>query len=160
MQGRVEILLVPSCYRNWDDFQLYYTAPLTAVFRQHISSFLGNPASGTRPRRHLEMPISSSGKIPAHNPKSATPEEGYWPQRMEGGGVSTGTRTSFVSVQMVRREGHGADVESTKEARMPTQVTQEAEKGDRRKKVTAEAKKSFSHLSEIEKAKERPVQES
>jgi len=44
------------------------------------------------------------------------------------------------------REGHGADVESTVEARMPTQVTPEAGK------LTLDS-------SEIEKAKEIPIQE-
>ena len=54
-------------------------------------------------------------------------------------------------MQVAGREGRGADVEhaaeATKEARMPTQVTPEAEK-------------SSPDLSEIEIAKERPVQES
>ena len=63
---------------------------------------------------------------------------------MEGGDGSADIRPGFVPVQEEEREGHGADVESTKETRKPIQVT-------------AEAKKSFSDLSEIEKAKERPI---
>ena len=88
---------------------------------------------------------------------------------MGGGGASTDTRPGFVPVQVAEREGHAADVKSTKEARMPIQVSPEAEKStlehavestkEARKpvQVTAEAKRSFSDLSEIEKAKERPI---
>ena len=141
-------------------------------FLTHFSSFLGNAASGTRPPRYLQMSISSSGKIPAHDPKSPVPPEEYPPQRMEGGGGSADTRPGFVPVQVAGREGHGADVESTKKVRMPTQVTPEEEKstlehvGESTKEarmpiqVTPEAQKSLSDLSEIEKAKERPIQES
>ena len=118
------------------------------------------------------MPISPSGKIPAHDPKSPTPQEVCPPQRMEGGGGSADASPGFVQVQMEGREGHGADVESTKEARMPTQVTPDAEKSTLEYvvestkearmpiQVSPEAEKSFSDLSEIEKAKDRPIQES
>ena len=115
------------------------------------------------------MPISPSGKIPAHDPKSPAPKEGSPLQCKEGGGGSTDTRPGFVPVQVAEREGHEADVKSTKEVRMPIQVSPEAEKStpehavestkEARKpvQVTAEAKRSFSDLSEIEKAKERPI---
>ena len=118
------------------------------------------------------MPISPSGKIPAHDPKSPTPQEVCPPQRMEGGGGSADASPGFVQVQMEGREGHGADVESTKEARMPTQKTPDAEKSTLEYvvestkearmpiQVSPEAEKSFSDLSEIEKAKDRPIQES
>ena len=65
---------------------------------------------------------------------------------MEGGGGGADTRPSFVPVQVAGREGHGADVESTKEARMPTQMT-------------PESGKSTLDSGEIEKAKEIPIQE-
>ena len=115
------------------------------------------------------MPISPSGKIPAHDPKSPVPKEGTPLQCMEGGGGSTDTRPGFVPVQVAEREGHEADVKSTKEARMPIQVSPEAEQSTLKHaveptkearmpiQVTAEAKKSFSDLSEIEKAKDRPI---
>ena len=65
---------------------------------------------------------------------------------MEGGGGSTDTRPGFVPVQVVGKEGHAADVESTKEARMPTQVTQEAEKS------------TLEHVVESTKEARKPIQ--
>jgi len=116
-----------------------------------ITTSPGNPASGTRPPRLLEMSISPSGKVPVHDPKSPTAQDGSPIHRMEGGDGNADKSPGFVPVQVAGREGLGADgehaVEATKEARMPTQVTPEAEK-------------SSPDLSEIEEAKERPVQES
>ena len=90
---------------------------------------------------------------------------------MEGGSGSTDTRPGFVPVQVVGREGHGVDVESTKEGRMPTLVTQEAEKStlqyvvDSTKKarmptqVTPEAEKStLGHVVESTKEARIPIQ--
>ena len=117
------------------------------------------------------MPISPSGKIPAHDPKSPAPQERSPLQCMEGSSGSTDTRPSFVPVQVVGREGHGADVESTKEGRMPTLVTQEAEKStlqhvvESTKKarmptqVTPEAEKStLGHVVESTKEARIPIQ--
>ena len=117
------------------------------------------------------MPISPSGKIPPHDTKSPAPQERSPLQCMEGGSGSTDTRPGFVPVQVVGREGHGVDVESTKEGRMPTLVTQEAEKStlqyvvDSTKKarmptqVTPEAEKStLGHVVESTKEARIPIQ--
>ena len=97
------------------------------------------------------MSSSPSGKVPVHDPKSPTPQDGSPLLRLEGGDGNADKSLGFVPVQVAGREGRGADVEhaaeATKEAGMPTQVTPEAEK-------------SSPDLSEIEIAKERPVQES
>ena len=90
---------------------------------------------------------------------------------MEGGGGSTDTRPGFVPVQVLGKEGHAADVESTKEARMPTQVTQEAEKSTLEHvvefpkearmptQVTQEAEKStLKHVVESTKEARMPIQ--
>jgi len=89
--------------------------------------------------------IPPSGKIPAHDPKSLTPQEGCPFQRMRGGGGRTDTRPGFVPVEVAGREDHGTDVESAEKARMPTQVI-------------LEAGKSTLDSCEIEKAQEIPVQ--
>ena len=117
------------------------------------------------------MSFPPSGKIPAHDPKSPTPQEGCPPQRMEGGGGSADIRPSSVPVQVAEREGHGADVKSTKEARMPIQVSPEAGKsslehavestkeGRIPTQVTPEAEKStLEHAVETTKEAGMPIQ--
>ena len=90
---------------------------------------------------------------------------------MEGGGGSADIRPSSVPVQVAEREGHGADVKSTKEARMPIQVSPEAGKstlehavestkeGRIPTQVTPEAEKStLEHAVETTKEAGMPIQ--
>jgi len=109
-------------------------------------------ASGTRPLPDLEISrVPQSGKQPVHNPKSPTLPEGCPPPRKKGGSGSADRNPDFVPVKVAGKDGHGADVvhvvESTKEARIPIQENPEAEK-------------SSPDSIEIEKAEQRPIQES
>ena len=76
----------------------------------------------------IEISIRNETSSALGNSSSPTPQEGCRPQRMEAGGGSADASPGFVQVLVERREGQEADVESTKETRMPTQVTPDAEK--------------------------------
>ena len=115
--------------------------------------FLGNSNSpGTATPRPLEIPLPPSGKTPVHDPKSPSPSPGFSPPCMErsdmdadSNGVPLQGIEKNESVVVDSRPNEITGVESDKDARLPIQEAPAAE---------------HASLSEMEKMKERPEQES
>ena len=114
--------------------------------------FLGNSPPGTATPRPLEIPLPPSGKTPVHDPKSPSPSPGFSPpcmERSDMGADSNGVPQQGIekneSVVVDSRPNEVPGVESDKDARLPIQEAPAAE---------------HASLSEMEKMKERPEQES